>query len=93
MLAPASNYLLAILNSKIADYYIHNLGVIRNGGYFEYKPMFIDKLPVPLQKGKIEHEIKTLIEAKSYQEIDKMIYRLYGLNEEEIDFIEQYFNQ
>lgn len=31
-------YLLAALNSKIADWYVRNLGVTRNGGYFEYKP-------------------------------------------------------
>lgn len=38
-------YLLAVLNSKLADWYIRQLGVTRNGGYFEYKPMFIEKLP------------------------------------------------
>ena len=39
--------ILHILNSKIANYYIRSLGVTRNGGYFEYKPMFVEKLPVP----------------------------------------------
>ena len=39
--------ILHILNSKIADYYIRSLGVTRNGGYFEYKPMFVEKLPIP----------------------------------------------
>ena len=47
MIVPASRYLLAILNSKLADYFIRQLGVTRNGGYFEYKPMFIEQLPVP----------------------------------------------
>jgi len=40
-------YLLAVLNSTIGDYYIRSLGVTRSGGYFEYKPMFVEKLPVP----------------------------------------------
>jgi adenine-specific DNA-methyltransferase len=88
MIIPASNYLLAILNSKIADYYIRNLGVTRNGGYFEYKPMFIEKLPVPKPEEKIEQKMKALIEARSYQEIDKLIYRLYDLTEEETAYIE-----
>ena len=47
MIVPASETLLCILNSKLADYYIRNLGVTRNGGYFEYKPMFIEQLPIP----------------------------------------------
>ena len=40
-------YLLALLNSSLADYYIRSRGVTRNGGYFEYKPMFIEHLPIP----------------------------------------------
>lgn len=46
-ITPANKYLLAVLNSKVGDYYIRTLGVKRNGGYFEYKPMFIEQLPVP----------------------------------------------
>ena len=55
MIVPASKYLLAILNSKIADFYIKLLGVTRNGGYFEYKPMFIEQLPIPQLK--IENKV------------------------------------
>lgn len=42
VIVPASKFLLAVLNSKLADYYIRQLGVTRNGGYFEYKPMFVE---------------------------------------------------
>lgn len=41
------SYLLSILNSSVGDYYVRSLGVTRSGGYFEYKPMFVEKLPVP----------------------------------------------
>lgn len=47
LITPAKNYLLGILNSKVADFYIRLLGVVRAGGYFEYKPMFIEQLPIP----------------------------------------------
>ena len=57
MIVPASKYLLAILNSKIADFYIKLLGVTRNGGYFEYKPMFIEQLPIPQLKIESKHSI------------------------------------
>ena len=62
MIVPASKYLLAILNSKIADFYIKLLGVTRNGGYFEYKPMFIEQLPIPQLK--IENKELAQIERK-----------------------------
>ena len=48
LIAGGDRYLLAILNSTIGDYYIRSLGVTRSGGYFEYKPMFVEKLPVPV---------------------------------------------
>ena len=48
MIVPANKYLLGVLNSKLADFYIRGLGVTRNGGYFEYKPMFVEMLPVPI---------------------------------------------
>ncbi len=47
LITPANKYILAVLNSKIADFYIRSLGVTRNGGYFEYKPMFVEQTPVP----------------------------------------------
>ena len=34
MIVPASKYLLAILNSRLADFYIQLLGVTRNGRLF-----------------------------------------------------------
>lgn len=47
LIGGGDRYLLAVLNSSVADYYIRSLGVTRSGGYFEYKPMFVEKLPVP----------------------------------------------
>jgi hypothetical protein len=87
IIVPASSYLLAILNSKLADYYIRNLGVTRNGGYFEYKPMIIEKLPVPLSNNAIEQQMEKLLQTKEYDEIDKIVYNLYSLTQEEITFV------
>ena len=70
-----SDDLLAVLNSRLGDWYIRQLGVTRNGGYFEYKPMFVEQLPVP----------KPLKQISS----DADIYELYGLTESEISFIEK----
>ena len=75
MITPFSDDLLAVLNSKLGDWYIRQLGVTRNGGYFEYKPMFVEQLPVP----------KPLKQISS----DADIYELYGLTESELSFIEE----
>lgn len=92
MIVPANRYLLAVLNSKLADYYIRNLGVTRNGGYFEYKPMFIELLPVPFipefQQNKIANLVKGALTPKLEELINKAVYQLYNLTAEEIGFIE-----
>ena len=87
MIVPASKTLLAILNSKLADYYIRQLGVTRNGGYFEYKPMFIEQLPVAeLSKETIE-KLSVCATCHNEKQIDEILYNAYGLNDEEIKFI------
>ncbi len=91
MIVPANKYLLVVLNSKLADYYIRNLGVTRNGGYFEYKPMFIEQLPVPIIPEKDQAKISELIEgsptSNTERIIDEVIFQLYELTSEEADFL------
>ena len=87
-----SHYLLAVLNSKLADYYIRSLGVTRNGGYFEYKPMFIEQLPVAPHSKLLEDKFTKLISEKMStvdmeNEIENVIFELYEINEDEKQFI------
>ena len=94
-------YILALLNSKVAEYYIKKLGVSRSGGYIEYKPMFIEKLPVP-QVDKEEQEIfKELVQtiltnkkmgassSEAENKIDELVFKLYDLNDEQAMLIKQ----
>lgn len=80
--------LLHILNSKIADYYIRSLGVTRNGGYFEYKPMFVEKLPVPPDGLSILNDYPIHPTKVQEKEIESIVFHLYGLSSEESNFIE-----
>lgn len=99
MIVPGNKYILAVLNSRLGDWYIRQLGVTRNGGYFEYKPMFIEQLPIPTLSGEDQAVFVSLIDkillskannedSSGYEsEIDNLVYKLYGLSEEEIMFI------
>jgi len=97
MIVPARRYLLAVLNSKLADYYIRNLGVTRNGGYFEYKPMFVEQLPVPNIPEKEQNILNELVDTltsrkkintfEDESKIDEIIFNLYRLTAEEADFV------
>ena len=39
-------YLLGILNSKAADFVLHSISSTKQGGYFEYKPMYVQQIPI-----------------------------------------------
>ena len=98
IIVPGSKYLLGILNSKLADWYIRSLGVTRNGGYFEYKPMFVEKLPVPLPEDRARTQIEALVDKimtennatikiEYENELDELVYQLYNLSIAEIDYL------
>ncbi len=112
-------YLLGILNSKVSDFVIFSIASTKQGGFYEYKPMYISKIPIrtinfsdPLDKSRHDRMValvtqildlnKKLLEARLEQEktmlsrqieatdaaIDKLVYELYGLTEEEIRIVE-----
>jgi len=88
MITPFNKYLLAVLNSKLGDWYIRQLGVTRNGGYFEYKPMFVSQLPVPMLSASEQLVIiRKMTGAQTEEACEQIISKLYGLSEEEQYFI------
>ena len=105
MLTPYSPYLLAVLNSTLLDWYFRQIGVERDGGYYEYKPMFIERLPIPkisaAKQCPFVRLVDKIIEAKSADpdadttelevEIDWLVYELYGLTNEETAVVADFF--
>ena len=63
MLTPYDPYLLAVLNSSLADWYFKLIGVERDGGYYEYKPMFIERIPVPRASASERSALVSLVDA------------------------------
>ena len=91
MIVPGNWFLLAVLNSPIADWYIHQLSVARSGGYYEYKPMYIEQFPVPMINDdsrvcpiiQMAKQMPLDNDKESSAEIDDLIFDLYGLTPEE----------
>jgi hypothetical protein len=112
-------YLLGILNSKVADFIVHLISSTKQGGYYEYKPMYVSQIPIRtidpsdpsdvarhdrmvalvekmldlnkrLAAAKAPHEKEALagmIDATD-REIDRLVYELYGLTEDEVAVVE-----
>ena len=94
MLLPANKYILAVLNSKVADFYVKHLGVARNGGFYEYKPMFVEQIPIPhidQAKAKLFDTLVTdrIKGQNSEKLINNMIFDLYGLTQEDVLYLQQ----
>ncbi len=95
--------LLGILNSKLVEYYLHKVAPVKQGGYFSYGATVLEKIPLNYPEEDFEQNIFEIVEkiivAKKVNcshdtstlesEIDRLVYQLYGLTEEEIKIVEQ----
>ncbi|MCL4480877.1 MAG: BREX-1 system adenine-specific DNA-methyltransferase PglX, partial [Candidatus Thermoplasmatota archaeon] len=106
-------YILALLNSKVLEFYLKNISTPFRGGYFSYGKRFIDKLPLLIPKDSRFDSVSSLSKEqvniskkmqnlpntderdllereydKRCQELNQMIYEIYGLNKSEITLLE-----
>jgi adenine-specific DNA-methyltransferase len=100
-------YLLGLLNSSLMDYLYKDLVNEENRIFPEVKPIQLFKLPIKIgstkNQLKLEGIIKILISEKQNNltkdtskleaEIDQLVYKLYGLTEEEIKIVEESVKQ
>jgi hypothetical protein len=120
MIASEDRYLLAILNSKLSFFIVSNIAASRQGGFYEYKPMYVSKIPIHkinmedsselLIQDRLEFLVNQIIDVnKNYlktnipngkkrlqreidaidAEIDRLVYELYDLTEDEIRIVEE----
>ena len=100
-----NNYLLAILNSKVAQYVISQNAALRQGGFLEFKPIYVSQVPIPTatksQYTAIEKLVQKCLDAKKgdrhadtselEKAIDRLVYKLYQLTYEEVKIIDPDF--
>ncbi len=97
-----SKYLLGILNSIITRYLVSQYAAERQGGFLEYKPMYVSKLSIPdvsiekqrpiidlVEKILMEKQVNPQADVSTLEEeIDNIVYQLYELTGNEIDIVE-----
>lgn len=98
-----SKYLLSILNSRVTQYLVSQSAAARQGGFLEFKPMYIYPVAIPStsedQQRVLTKLVDQILAAKKADsggnvsaleaEIDQLVYSLYGLTREEITIIEE----
>ena len=74
------DYLIKVLNSKVAEYYFfNNITILDNGG-MQMRQQYVENFPVP----RCDSDINTAVF------IDSFIFSLYNFNEQEISFVNEY---
>lgn len=83
--------ILGILNSKLLDYYHKSIASPKAGGAYEYKTQFIEKYPIIFDEhiyakigNIVRHLLKDGTNTGFENEIDLMVYKLYGLTYDEV---------
>ena len=93
-------YLLGLLNSSLMDFLYNDLVNEDNRIFPEVKPIQLFKLPIKIADIDIQKEVSTLVEEiismkqkgqetnEIESKLDKQIFNIYGLTEEEIKIVE-----
>ena len=97
---PGSYYTwMAILNSKLCWWFLNQTGTVLASGYYRYKPAYLKPFPIPVIPDEYDlllyQHVKDLMMGNStkdkdsiIKEIDRLVYVLYGLSDEEISLVE-----
>jgi len=112
-------YVLGLLNSRLLDWYLHQISSRFRSGYYSYEARFIRQLPIRRidfddpQDVKMHDDLVAMVErmldlhkrlkdakgeeernlerqiARTDGQIDKLVYELYGITEEERKIIDE----
>jgi adenine-specific DNA-methyltransferase len=88
---------LGILNSKLTLFYYSNLSQTIRGGYYRFIRQYLAQIPM-IKTNILENVVNQIIQTKKQNpsadtsdlenQIDQLVYQLYGLTEEEIKIID-----
>jgi adenine-specific DNA-methyltransferase len=98
-----NKYLMGVLNSKLINYYYKDISVQLGKKGLRHFTIYIEQIPVkipsPEQEIKINKIVEKIILLKDEnqlqdttdleKQIDKLVYQLYDLTEEEIKIVEK----
>lgn len=94
------DYLLGLLNSNLLWWFIQQIAATKQGGFYEFKPMYVSQIPIRVAADRkpVEDLVARILAARRAdpaadvsaleREIDQLVYRLYGLTAEEIAIVE-----
>ena len=95
IISDLNEYHLGLLNSKLLLFFYSNLTQTIRGGYFRFIRQYLEELPIKDATTELEEQIIKLVrnrisgDMEAEFQIDRLVYELYGLTEEEIEIVEK----
>ena len=103
MIPVDDKFLLGILNSRLVLFFYSNITSSIRGGYLRFINQYLIQIPIPVSSEIEKHEIISIVEqilstkqtdpksdtSALEAEVDRLVYGLYGLMEEEIKIVEE----
>ena len=81
---------LSVLNSNLINWLFDGMCNSSGVGTNQWKKFVVERIPIPKPSLEIEQKLKILHDAKDFQSIEKLVYQIYDLSEDEILFIETF---
>ena len=90
---------MAILNSKLCWWFMIQTGTVLANGYYRYKPAYLKPFPIPVISKDYDDMLSSLAKriiqendserrATITKEIDRLIFKLYNLSDDETRIVE-----
>ncbi len=95
---------LAILNSKLSEFWMKSFCPIKQGGFYKISSQYLNSFPIALEnlsdikRGNFDSTVSYIQNSKDEEkekitaleaQIDRLVYQLYNLTEEEIAIVEE----
>jgi len=82
-------YILGLLNSKVLEFYFKQMATIKQGGFYEYRTQYLERLPISLPKTPKDQNLADEI-TKNVEQILEQVKREQKIENFPEDYVKEY---
>ena len=84
------SWMISVLNSNLISFIFSLLSPPVQGGYFEHRTQYVERLPIVEPMETVASRLESFADGSQFDELNKLVYKLYGVNNDEIKIIESH---
>lgn len=82
-------YIPGILNSRAIYFFLSSIATRLESGSFRFFTQYLEQLPIPTPTPEQARRLEGFTDDSRLNELNALVYELYGLNAEEIALVEE----